>query len=277
MTKAGQSPGAVAAWHPDPWVPGGHRWWNGTDWTPAASPPPPVGPHPTLPVQMAIGALVATAVPVVASRYLLRGLAAHQWPVALYVVIAGLIGYGPAVAWCVYASRRWGSGSLRADIGLRWKASDLGWGPLTWLSCLVSQVIVGSIVVATKLPFTSNTEGIGRLRADRGYVISLLVLAVVAAPIVEEIVFRGAVLRGLLSVSPPAVAIGAQATLFGIAHFDPIRGSGNVGLIMVLSGVGAVLGTAAYLTRRIVPSMVAHAILNGLAMALVLSGWRPGR
>jgi hypothetical protein len=34
-----------------------------------------------------------------------------------------------------------------------------------------------------------------------------------------------------------------------------------------------VLGGAAFLIRRIGPTMIAHAILNGIAMALALSGW----
>jgi membrane protease YdiL (CAAX protease family) len=136
---------------------------------------------------------------------------------------------------------------------------------------------VGVVVVALRVPFTSNVKDVSDLHADRGYVVSLLVLAVVAAPIAEEIVFRGVVLRGLLSRHRPAVAVGLQGTLFGFAHFDPIRGSGNVGLILVLSSVGCVLGGAAYLLRRIGPTMIAHAILNAIAMALALSGWIPNR
>ena len=100
--------------------------------------------------------------------------------------------------------------------------------------------------------------------------VSLLVLAVVAAPIAEEIVFRGVVLRGLLSRNGAVAAVGLQGVLFGLAHFDPVRGTGNIGLILVLSSVGCVLGGAAYLIRRIAPTMIAHAILNAIAMAIAL-------
>ena len=102
---------------------------------------------------------------------------------------------------------------------------------------------------------------------------TLLVLAVVAAPIAEEIVFRGVVLRGLLSRNGPVLSIAVQGVIFGLAHFDPVRGTGNIGLVLVLGSVGCVLGGAAYLLRRITPTMIAHAILNGIAMALALSGW----
>jgi len=51
--------------------------------------------------------------------------------------------------------------------------------------------------------------------------------------------------------------------------------AGNVGLVLVLSGVGIVFGGAAYLLRRIAPTIIAHAILN--TIALVLSIWVLGR
>jgi len=216
------------------------------------------------------------AVPLVLSRFVLRGLAGFRWPIAVYVIIVALIAYVPPLAFWRYASRRWGSGDACADIGLHMRRSDAGWGPVTWLACLAAQVVVGSLVLATKIPFQNNTDQISEARDNPGYVIPILIVAVLAAPIVEEIVFRGLVLRGLLSRVRPVAAIAVQAALFGCAHFDPARGVRNVGLVLVLGSVGAVLGTAAYLLRRLASSMIAHAILNGLAMAIVLSGWTPG-
>ena len=137
----------------------------------------------------------------------------------------------------------------------------------------MTQVVVGLLVVELKIPFTSNVRDVSDVHTDRAYIVSLLVLAVVAAPIAEEIVFRGVVMRGLLSRNGAVAAIGVQGALFGLAHFDPIRGTGNIGLILVLGAVGCVLGGSAYLIRRIAPTMIAHAILNGIAMTLALSGW----
>jgi uncharacterized protein len=209
----------------------------------------------------------------VVSRYALDGVVRFQWPIAVYVVLAGAIGYGPVMCFCWWGSRRWGRGSFRDDSGLYFRKVDFGWGPVTWLCCLGAEIVVGIIIVVTHIPISSNTEGINDVPADRGYVIALLILAVVAAPIIEEIVFRGVVLRGLLAHMGPTPAIAVQAFVFGMAHFDPVRGSGNIGLVMLLSAVGGVLGGAAYLFRRIGPTIVAHAILNAIAMTLALSGW----
>ncbi len=266
-----------AGWYGDPRFPDVVRYWDGRGWTSwvAARPTPPAPPHPTIPLRAGVGALATILVSLVASRYILDALSHHGWPIAIYVLIAGIIGYGPVMAFCWWASHRWGRKSLRADSGLFARWSDAGWGPVTWLSCLAAQITLGIVVVSTGLPFSSNTEGVDTVGGERGYVIAILILAVLAAPLVEEIVFRGLVLRSFLAVMHPVAAIGLQGVLFGMAHFDPVRGTGNIGLIIVLGGVGVVMGGAAYLFRRITPTIIAHAIINAIAMTIALTGWGP--
>ncbi len=265
-------------WFSDPWNNTAVRYWDGWSWTGhVAMPAPTPEPHPSLPIRAAWGAVITLLVSLTASRYLLKAISDLEWPIAVYVSLVAFIGYGPSLLWCWYASRRWGTGRFRTDVGLSARWVDAGWGPVTWIACLIAQVVVAAVVIALNIPFTGNVKDVSDLGSDRGYVISLLVLAVVAAPIAEEIVFRGVMLRGLLSRTGAVVAIGVQGVLFGLAHFDPIRGTGNIGLIMVLGTVGCVLGGAAFLIRRIAPTMIAHAIMNGIAMALALSGWLPDR
>jgi len=269
-------PAPVAGWYPDPWSEQRERYFDGLQWTPHVRMRP-APPHPSLPIQVAIGGLLSMAVPLVASRFLLRSLAHLKWPIAVYVVLLAVLAYGPPLLFWRYASRRWGSGRPRADIGFTARLVDLGWGPLTWACAFGAQIVVGIIVIVTKIPIQNNTDNIRAARDNAGYVIPMLIVAVVAAPIVEEVVFRGLIMRGFLSVMSAPFAIGLQGVLFGMAHFDPARGVRNVGLIMVLSGVGVVLGGSSYLLRRLAPNMIAHAILNSIAMAIVLSGWTPGK
>ena len=75
----------------------------------------------------------------------------------------------------------------------------------SWLPVGQGDVQAGSILremAATVLP---------------GYVLTTLVLAVVAAPVVEEIVFRGFVLKSFLGRMPWVVAVLVQGLLFGAA------------------------------------------------------------
>lgn len=262
-------------WYDDPWRVAELRYWSGADWTPevARRVRPPRPPHPTMPISVALGTLAVTSVALIVSRFLLDALSVFDLPIAVYVVIGGVLGYGPIVLWCWWAAERWAHTSLRAAAGFYFRWSDTGWGPIVWLCCFGTQIAIGTIIVVFDVPFTSNTESLDSGPVDRGYVIAVLVLAVVAAPIVEEIAFRGFVLRGLLGRFPAVPAIAIQAVLFGSAHFDPTRGAGNIGLIMILSGVGAVLGGAAYLFRRLGASVLAHGILNAIALTVALSGW----
>jgi hypothetical protein len=264
--------GAPAGWYPDPYGAPARRYYDGRRWTAhtAATFEPAPAAHRQLPIVVAVGALVVLLVSLIASRILLEHIVQFGWPIVVYVGISIVTGYGPSVWWCWYATGRWGSGDRRSDLGWRFRWSDLGWGPLVWLCALVGEAIAAVVVMGLGIPLTSNTEGIGELRLDRTYVISILVTAVIAAPLVEETVFRGLILPGLLSRMPATAAIGLQGVLFGTAHVDPARGVGNIGLVIVLAAVGIVLGGAAYLLRRIGPTMLAHAILNAVVLAVVL-------
>lgn len=235
---------------------------------------PPRDDHPTLPLAAGLGALIVLTVSLLCSKFVLDLIVDYEWPVVFYVMLLGAIGYGPSVLWWLFAMARWGSSDRFGDVGIEPRWTDLAWGPLIWFSTLMVQAAISVLVLVLNIPIANNTDDIGELSADRTYTIAIVITAVVAAPLVEELVFRGLVMRSLLSVTAVPVAIIAQGVLFGVAHIDPIRGVGNVGLALVLSGVGISFGAAAYWLRRIGPTMVAHAIFNGVVMIILLTGIR---
>ncbi len=263
-----------AGWYRDPSGLPVWRYYDGRRWTEhtvgMVAPPRAVEPVRVLPLVVAVGAAGVLLVSLLAARLLLDALVGQGWPIAVYAAISVVIGYGPSLWWCRFASRRWGTGSAATDLGLKWSVTDLGWGPVVWLACIGCQLAAVLVVELFDIPLVSNVEDISELDLDRTYVISLLVTAVVAAPFVEEMVFRGLMLRGLLSRLPVVVAVGVQAAVFGLAHVDPVRGTGNIGLALVLAAVGVALGGSAYLFRRIGPAIIAHAILNAVVLAVVL-------
>jgi hypothetical protein len=204
-------------------------------------------------------------------KTLVEWLTRFDWPVMVYVIILATVGYGPSLVWGFYVRNRWGTHGL-TSLGWKFEWPDLGWGPLTWLAAIGAQLVLAVVVVVFDIPLSSNVESATDLDADRAYLIATLITAVIAAPVIEELVFRGLVLRGFLSRMGPVLAIALQGVLFGVAHIDPVRGFGNIGLVLVLSGVGVTFGVSAYLARRLGPTVIAHAIFNGVVMAIVLSG-----
>jgi membrane protease YdiL (CAAX protease family) len=270
MTSLPPPTTAPAGWYPDP-SGIGTRYFDGRAWGPP-SPAVPVfeqtPPHQRLPLPAAVGALLVLVGSLVFGRSVVALFADSDRPVD--VVLSVLVGYGPSLVWCWYVLRRWTDGRL-GSIGWAFTWGDLWRGPATYLTAIGIQIVIAALLLLLDVPISSNVDE-GESRATLGYKIAIVIVTVVAAPIVEEIIFRGVVLRGLLSRMGPVPAIAIQGVLFGVAHVDPSRGSGNIGLAVVLSSVGIVFGAAAYLTRRIAPTVIAHAIFNGVVMILLLSG-----
>ena len=260
---------APAGWYPDP-TNGGTRYFDGRTWAPTEPVFEEREAHPELPLGAALGALGVLVASLLVGRTI-GGVVAVIGPDVVGFIVAVVLGYAPSVVWAWYVMRRWGHGSPSA-VGWRFRWADLGWGPLTWLSAVGCQLVMYGVVVLFHIPLSSNVEDVSDPDITRAYQIVTVLAAVLAAPVVEELVFRGLIMRGFLSRMSAIPAIALQGLLFGFAHSDPTRGAGNLGLGLVLSAVGVALGTSAYLLRRIGPTVIAHAIFNGVVLAILLSG-----
>lgn len=101
-----------------------------------------------------------------------------------------------------------------------------------------------------------------------GLLVVTSVTAVVLAPILEELFFRGVLQRSLQSIAPTTVALALTSLTFGFAHLRPDLGSANVGIVLATGTAGAVFGIATHVTKRLGPSAVAHALFNVIPVAL---------
>ncbi|UKJ07466.1 CPBP family intramembrane glutamic endopeptidase [Solitalea lacus] len=86
-------------------------------------------------------------------------------------------------------------------------------------------------------------------------------LACIAAPVLEEIIFRGIVLKGLLQSNSPVKAIVISALLFGIIHFNPPQ-SIQAFLLALL------IGWIYYRTGDLSLCILVHFINNALSFSL---------
>ena len=90
--------------------------------------------------------------------------------------------------------------------------------------------------------------------------------AAIAAPVFEEIVFRGFLLPSLTRYLPVWGAIGASALLFAVAHL-------NVSEVLPLATLGAVLGFVYTRSRNLLAPMLLHSLWNsGTLLSLFLLG-----
>lgn len=85
--------------------------------------------------------------------------------------------------------------------------------------------------------------------------VSAFLMLVVAAPLVEETIFRGIMLDGLLKRYSPTTAILISSLLFGLVHLNPWQFI--TGLI-----IGAFSGWIYYRSGRLFYSVIAHAAAN---------------
>mgnify|MGYP000879179136 CR=1 FL=1 len=85
--------------------------------------------------------------------------------------------------------------------------------------------------------------------------IGIFFLTVIVAPVIEEILFRGIILRGLLVNHSKALALCASALLFGLSHLDP--------WMIIPTGIfGLVLGWTYLKTKSVYLCMFCHSFNN---------------
>ncbi len=134
------------------------------------------------------------------------------------------------------------------------------WGTLAWVALLSVGLILPAEWVYERLQITmpESTEAMfeGIMREPLGY------MAIgIFAPVVEEIVFRGAILRillGLFSRSWHWVAIIFSALIFGAIHLNLAQG-------LHAFVIGLLLGWMYYRTSSVVPGILLHWINNTVA------------
>lgn len=131
------------------------------------------------------------------------------------------------------------------------------WATLFWCALAAMGAIIPSSCLQELMPELPNIveEEFDMILRDRwGYfAIGLL------APVCEELVFRGAVLRALLRWTPRHwLAIAISALLFALIHANPIQ-------MPHAFLVGLLLGWLYYRTDSIVPGIVYHWVNNSIA------------
>jgi len=218
---------------------------------------------PTLPIGAVRVAGTGVAAGVAAA--VVAGIALSVAGVARYSAlrtVAGVAILWASLLWaCVTASRRYGTGSLRQDLGLSWSRWDPVRGLGINLVARIATTTVALVLIGMFGKLAGNTAPVTHEKKHVAALVVLTVVAVVGAPIVEELFFRGLLLRSLASRYGFVQAVAIQAAVFGLAHADPAQGWFTLTLVAVTATFGAIQGLFAR-EWGLGPLQVSHSLFN---------------
>lgn len=215
-------------------------------------------PYPSLPrtVPLLLGTLVASAGLAWATSSLFP-----DWPEIVRLALPTELALLGAVAWAM--ARNGGPWRERLLVG---PLEPRTLGPL-------ALVLVGSITVFAELyvvmqrivPVPAEFERVLRelLRiSGPADLVATVIVAVIAAPVLEEALFRGVILRGLALRRGPRSAMVWTAAFFAFFHlYNPWQ-------VVPTFFLGLVLAWVVLTTGSLVGSIVVHSAFNGLSLVI---------
>jgi membrane protease YdiL (CAAX protease family) len=287
----GKREGPPAGWYRDPGGRHQYRFWSGSGWTrgvadgpyvsqellaPKPAPWPPSQDADTraqLPPRAAAIAFGGIAAAVVLS-FLGALVAALVLPHSRFLtLVLGQSGLWTGLVGAVWlASKKFGTGNIWRDFGLRFRGEDVGWGLLvSFIARFTGFILLIPLVMIDRHLIGSDVAPLRGARQDPAVLVAVIVMVVIGAPFIEELFFRGMLLRSLIPLAGTAGAIVTQGLVFGALHLRPSYGLGNVSIFVVIAAMGIIQGVVAERFRRLGPGIVAHGFFNLFALLLALA------
>lgn len=223
-------------------------------------------------VQLAAGVLIVIGLGAIGSDTSLEGDSSGGINLWLLAVSAPL-SWAVLIGWPWWVSRSKGSGSLSRDFGLaiRWTDPLLGLaGGAMALGCSVVLAISYSAVFGSDAP--TNADLVATDSTGIWVFISLFVTVAVGTPIAEEVFFRGLVLGAARRSWGIVVGVAFSSLMFGAIHVQSeLTSWAFVGVVTATYGVVFAL-LRVWSQGRIAASIVAHMVVNGVAVTVIFFG-----
>lgn len=200
--------------------------------------------------------------------------------VGAFTFIASMLAYAALTGVIAYAARKRGIGTLAADFGLRFRWVDLAIGLGLGVALRIAYLFIAAVVIGASghVPERGNFEVPA---APLWVILNAVVLVVFVAPLVEELFFRGLVLRATRNRVLRHGGSATRAAVLGVA----VSGLGFAllhlyespdGIFLIILGINTLLvglanGVITVATGRLGGAIVTHAVFNGIGVALVLA------
>jgi membrane protease YdiL (CAAX protease family) len=224
-----------------------------------------------------LGPLLALAALIVLDNVVVPVLAPDEGPGRVAVGIAAAIG-GELLLLAVLLAvgRRVAAraGGWRAAFGLdRVRTRDwLPWllGIAVVYACRTAVLVVAAVLTEGRAVEEANNL---QLRSPTALsIVVLTLLVVVLAPITEELMFRGLLLRSFLrrmSFWPAALLSTLLFSLFHVFQVDTLLGAVTLALSVAVLGLGNCF--VVRITGRLTPAIMVHATFNALTLVVALA------
>jgi membrane protease YdiL (CAAX protease family) len=165
-------------------------------------------------------------------------------------------GWGRAFGW---RAPRW------KDLAIALAAVGLAFG---------GRIAINTVVVAFGGAETlRKAQNLNVSHVDAAVVVLLVVVAGIAAPILEELVFRGLILRTFAQRIGFWPAAALSTAIFAVGHtYEAGSVGGAVVLALDVGLIGLVNCVLVRYTARLAPGIIAHSIVNLAAVAVLAAG-----
>jgi membrane protease YdiL (CAAX protease family) len=188
-----------------------------------------------------------------------------SWPISL-TVLSVLCLWIPFVVALMVVSRRWGQGRFGSDFKVRLRWIDMAGLPIGIASQLLLVPLIYWPLQRIWPDAFSSDEIEQRARelwekAHGGWIVVLVLVVALGAPIIEELVYRGLILQALQSRLNDWVALIISAVWFALIHLQPVELPG-------LFAFALVLGICFQRTGRLGMSVLAHIGFNAAGLLL---------
>jgi len=165
-----------------------------------------------------------------------------------------------------FVSRRKGRGSLEADFGVTVQTRRM-WALVGGVGL---QIALGLLVLPLVRIVDNDQAVVEEIRDSSGAkLVVLVVIAGFVAPLLEEVLFRGLLLRSLRRRVSVEWAIAISAFLFASAHLVDLS-MGSLAIVPALFALGLISGYAAVRTGDLSVSIPLHMGFNLLTIALLI-------
>ena len=157
-----------------------------------------------------------------------------------------------------------------------WKNIEFAWPPnsshaMTTLVSVVVAIVLFSLAFMITMLYGERKTDLDLMIESSIYTrFATAFVAVVTAPLVEELIYRGLIYKALEKAAGVAMAIVIVSLLFAGVHVFQYRN--NLAVIAVITLLSITLTVARAVTGKVLPAFIIHLVFNGIQSVLIVLG-----